>query len=195
MAKFRMLLGAAKMPEDGYALGKELAEASKGDAAALNEIAWFVLDDKSVEVRDIPFALETAKAAVAATDSPDPAIMDTLARAYWESGDKPKAVEWQGKAVKAAGDEREMAEELGATLKKYQSGDAPSPAKKMPPSPRAHPRAMHRPRSPVTRRFPAPAALPPRGRAPRACRPSSRRRPRRSSPSRPPRASTRPRRS
>jgi thiol-disulfide isomerase/thioredoxin len=130
MAKFRMLLGAAKMPEDGYALGKELAEASKGDAAALNEIAWFVLDDKSVEVRDIPFALETAKAAVAATDSPDPAIMDTLARAYWESGDKPKAVEWQGKAVKAAGDEREMAEELGATLKKYQSGDAPSPAKK-----------------------------------------------------------------
>jgi hypothetical protein len=123
-----MMLGPAKMAREGYAFGRQLADAGKDNAQLLNELAWFVVDDGSVAERDIPFALETAKAAVAASKSEEPAIIDTLARAYWESGDKSKAVEWQRKAVDLAGDD--MADELKETLKKYESGDAPAPAKK-----------------------------------------------------------------
>jgi thiol-disulfide isomerase/thioredoxin len=126
--KFKMMLGPAKMAKEGYAFGRQLADAGKDNAQLLNELAWFVVDDGSVAERDIPFALETAKAAVAASKSEEPAIIDTLARAYWESGDKSKAVEWQRKAVDLAGDD--MADELKETLKKYESGDAPAPAKK-----------------------------------------------------------------
>jgi thiol-disulfide isomerase/thioredoxin len=127
MSKFRTMIGAAKMPKEGYSFGRELVAASKGDAEALNEIAWYVLDDKAVGVRDIPFALETAKAAIAAAGAPEPAIMDTLARAYWESGDKAKALEWQEKAVKAAGDDEDVAGQMKETLERYRNGEAPAP--------------------------------------------------------------------
>ena len=124
MSKFRTMIGAAKMPKEGYSFGRELVAASKGDAEALNEIAWYVLDDKAVGVRDIPFALETAKAAIAAAGAPEPAIMDTLARAYWESGDKAKALEWQEKAVKAAGDDEDVAGQMKETLERYREAGA-----------------------------------------------------------------------
>ena len=128
MQKFMMLLTDAKMPEKGYAVGREIFESSKDDAMTLNQLAWFVLDDKRVAQRDIPFALEVAKQAVTASGGDDAAIMDTLARAWWESGDKAKAVEWQKKAVDEA--EGDAADEMRATLQKYESGDAPAPTKK-----------------------------------------------------------------
>jgi thiol-disulfide isomerase/thioredoxin len=128
MQKFMMLLTDAKMPEKGYAVGREIFGSSKDDAMTLNQLAWFVLDDRRVEQRDIPFALEVAKQAVTASKGEDAAIMDTLARAWWESGDKAKAVEWQKKAVEQA--EGDAADELRSTLEKYQSGEAPTPTKK-----------------------------------------------------------------
>lgn len=48
------------------------------------------------------------------------AILDTLARVWWDKGDKAKAVEWQTKAVAALKDEdAEMAEEIKGNLEKY----------------------------------------------------------------------------
>ena len=64
MQKFMMLLTDAKMPEKGYAVGREIFGSSKDDAMTLNQLAWFVLDDRRVEQRDIPFAIEVAKQAV-----------------------------------------------------------------------------------------------------------------------------------
>ncbi len=124
MNKFMMLLTDAKMPKEGYELGREIFAASKDNPMMLNQLAWFVLDDGRVKDRDIPFALEVAKQAVTASKAEDGAILDTLARAYWESGDKAKAIEWQKKAVESA--DEEAAEELRDTLRKYESGDAPT---------------------------------------------------------------------
>jgi thiol-disulfide isomerase/thioredoxin len=126
--KFKMLLTDANRPADGYALGREVLAAAKGDKMVLNEMAWFVLDEERVKERDIPFALETAKAAVTASGGDDAAIIDTLARAWWESGDKAKAIEWQKKAIDKA--DGQMAGELKDTLRKYEGGEAPTPTKK-----------------------------------------------------------------
>ena len=128
VSKFKLLLTDANKPAEGYALGREIVAAAKGDKMVLNEVAWFVLDEDKVKQRDIPFALEAAKAAATASGGEDAAILDTLARAWWESGDKAKAIEWQKKAIEKA--DGQMAGELKDTLKKYEGGDAPTPTKK-----------------------------------------------------------------
>ena len=118
--KFEILVGPAAKPEAGYAFGREFM-AAKPPAQMLNQIAWYTLDDASVKVRDIDFALAAAQAAAAASDSKDAAILDTLARAYWEKGDRPQAIDTQKRAVAAATD-GPMKESLEATLKAYESG-------------------------------------------------------------------------
>lgn len=128
LQKFQLLVGAANKPAEGYVLGRELATQLKSNAEGLNQIAWFVLDDASVKTRDLAFAMDTAKAAVAASGEKNPAILDTLARAYWETGDKDQAVAIQKKAVELAGDTE--ADQLKETLKKYQDGTPPAPAKR-----------------------------------------------------------------
>ncbi len=67
VSKFKLLLTDANKPADGYALGREIVAAAKDDKMVLNEVAWFVLDEDKVKERDIPFALETAKAAATAS--------------------------------------------------------------------------------------------------------------------------------
>jgi hypothetical protein len=76
---------------------------------------------------DLQFALEIAQQAVDANKG-DSSVIDTLARAYWETGNKAKAIEWQKKAVEKA--PAMMAEDLKETLKKYEGSDAPTATKK-----------------------------------------------------------------
>ena len=126
--KFQLLLTDANKPADGYKLGREIAAANKGNAMVLNQMAWFVVDNAKVKDRDLKFAIETAQQAVDASKGEDGSVIDSLARAYWESGNKAKAIEWQKKAIeKAKGD---MTDELKETLKKYEGSDAPSATKK-----------------------------------------------------------------
>ena len=125
--KFQLLLTDANKPADGYKLGREIAAANKDDAMVLNQMAWFVLDNPKVKNPDLQFALETAQQAVDANKG-DSSVIDTLARAYWESGNKAKAIEWQKKAVEKA--KPPMVEDLKETLKKYEGSDAPTATKK-----------------------------------------------------------------
>lgn len=126
MTKFNVLLVEANRPDRAYALGRELVSGNRDNAMLLNAIAWTVVDNPKVKTRDIPFALETAKAAVTASKGKDAAIMDTLARAYWESGDKSMAIETQKKAISIA--DAASADEMKDTLQKYEGGTPPSPA-------------------------------------------------------------------
>ncbi|HYE63512.1 MAG TPA: thioredoxin domain-containing protein [Phycisphaerales bacterium] len=93
----------------------------KDNAMVLNAISWSILDDEGYKNRDIDLAMDIAKRAVEITDSKNAAILDTLARAYWEKKDVAKAVEIQEKAVKALTDSDgdEMREEVEGNLKKY----------------------------------------------------------------------------
>ena len=118
--KFEVLVGPAAQPDAGYALGRDII-ASKPPAPILNQIAWYTLDDSAVKVRDLDFAVAAAQAAVAGSEGKDAAILDTLARAWWEKGDRAQAIETQRRAVAAATDGA-MRESLEATLKAYESG-------------------------------------------------------------------------
>ena len=126
--KMQFLLAQAKRTDDGYKLGREIVAANIGNAMVLNQVAWFVLDTPKLENRDLDFALATAKAAVEASKGEDGSILDTLARAYWEKGDKANAVATQKTAVQKAGEGQ--ADELRGTLEKYEKGTAPAQATK-----------------------------------------------------------------
>lgn len=120
LQKFQILLADANRPADAYALGKTMARDNAKDPMVLNQIAWFVVDDDRVKERNLDFALETAVMANEAASGTNAAILDTLARVWWDKGDKAKAVEWQTKAVAALKDEdAEMAEEIKGNLEKY----------------------------------------------------------------------------
>ncbi len=120
MMKFRMMLLQKKDYPAAYeAAGVLFAGPLKNDAESLNEIAWTILDAEGVEKRDVDLALRIAQRAVEIENGENGMIIDTLARAYWEKGDKAKAIEWQRKAVEKV-DSDSLKRELEATLKKYE---------------------------------------------------------------------------
>ena len=107
---------AVKQGHNRIIIGKaRQVYATTGCKMVLNQMAWFVLDNPKVKNPDLQFALETAQQAVDANKG-DSSVIDTLARAYWETGNKAKAIEWQKKAVEkvakeAAEDDDEEEEE------------------------------------------------------------------------------------
>jgi thiol-disulfide isomerase/thioredoxin len=97
----------------------ELAGMKINSPEALNQIAWTILTDPKIKTRDVELAAQLAKAGVAVSDGKQPAVLDTYARALFDSGKLTEAIEQQKKAIAAADDEQ-MKKELGQTLKKYQ---------------------------------------------------------------------------
>lgn len=123
LQKFQVLVGGANQPEVGYQLGRTIVASltSTKNSAALNMIAWTVLTSPAIKTRDLPFALAAAKAGVEVSGGNDGALLDTLARAYMDSGDKAQAIATQKLAIEKtpAG---EMLDEMKETLKTYESG-------------------------------------------------------------------------
>jgi thiol-disulfide isomerase/thioredoxin len=118
MMKFETMIGPIGDPT-GYDLGWDLFKANKGNAMMLNRIAWYVLDDDAVKDRNLDFALLVAKAANDAAGGSDAAILDTLARAYFELGEFDTAIRYQKKAIERA--EGGMTTELESTLDQYEA--------------------------------------------------------------------------
>ena len=85
----------------------------------LNAVSWFVVDNANVKHRDLDFAMKVAKRASELTDDKDAAILDTVARVYYEKGDLATAIKWQRKSAKHAG-EGQMADDIRKTLEKYE---------------------------------------------------------------------------
>jgi Leu/Phe-tRNA-protein transferase len=85
----------------------------------LNQIAWIVLTNDQIKKRDLAFALRAAKAAVTASDSKEPAILDTYARALFANDKTQEAIEQEKKAVSLA-DDVKLREKLEKTLKEYE---------------------------------------------------------------------------
>jgi len=121
--RFRILAGKANRPEQASKAGAEILERFKDEALVLNDLAWFIADDPSVKSRDLDLALRAAERANELSDSDDSAVLDTLARVWWEKGNSEKAVFYQGLAVRnlPAGD-TPMAREIRASLERYQKG-------------------------------------------------------------------------
>ncbi len=99
-------------------LRAELVEQSWDDAMALNEIAWGIAT--ATGKRDLELANKAAQRASELRDHKDAAILDTLARVFYEQGELDKAIEWQRKAA-----EHNLGEpSINATLKKYEAEKA-----------------------------------------------------------------------
>jgi thiol-disulfide isomerase/thioredoxin len=103
--KFGALLKLGET-EKALELGKQLTEKGFGDnAQAYNALAWAVVDP-AVKIKHDPkvlqFALKTAQRGDELAKGKDAAVADTLAKAYFDNGQKTKALETQERAVNLA---------------------------------------------------------------------------------------------
>lgn len=101
-------------------LGKQLGEVKTTNSAILNDWAWTILTNERIKTRDYALATKLAKTAMDATAGKNPGIIDTYARALFDSGKTAEGIEWQKKAVAAAEDD-ETRKQLEDTLKQYQA--------------------------------------------------------------------------
>jgi thiol-disulfide isomerase/thioredoxin len=102
------------------ALGKQLTAASTKNYQLLNEMAWTLLTDDSLKKRDVPMALKLAKSAYDGCDGKEPAVLDTYARALFDSGDLKNALECQRKALELATDP-EIRQQIEDSLRRYEA--------------------------------------------------------------------------
>ena len=123
MTKFQILAGPAKQPQEAIAAGKQLLSMDL-DAMEFNQLAWVSATEMPEKYRDLDFSLAAAQKAVSISKSADPAILDTLARVYWDRGDKAKALSTQQQAIDLGlkGDmDADTLGEMKETLEKYKS--------------------------------------------------------------------------
>ena len=123
MTKFQILAGPAKQPQEAIAVGKQLLPMDL-DAMEFNQLAWVSATEMPEKSRDLDFSLAAAQKAVSISKSADPAILDTLARVYWDRGDKAKAQSTQQQAVDLGAKSDLDADTLGEmkeTLEKYKA--------------------------------------------------------------------------
>ena len=109
---------------DHKKMSDELAPKLKGQPEIANNIAWAILTNDSIKERDTEFATRVAKQAVEDTNWKAAHIIDTYARALFDSGKKQEAIEAQEKAVAVAQEGHK--EEIERTLKSYKEGKAPA---------------------------------------------------------------------
>jgi len=120
LQKFGILATQKKDVLAAKAWARHLTE-NCDNPAILNEFAWVVLtEDDFGLVRDVPMALSAAKKAVRLTDKKEAAVIDTLARAFAESGDMERAIKWQRVAIKRC-DDLELRKQLREALKEYRA--------------------------------------------------------------------------
>jgi hypothetical protein len=106
----------SKLPE----LAKKLGEIKSSNYELLNEWAWTILTHEQIKKRDLELATKLAKAALEACAGKEAGVVDTYARALFDSGKVTEAIAQQKKAVELATDE-DMRKELQGTLKQYEA--------------------------------------------------------------------------
>ncbi len=93
------LLTSAGRSDDAKLLRSQIVDLSWDNAMQLNELAWNIAIGKEKSQEELELALKAAQRAAELCHETDGAILDTLARVYYEQGDLTKAIEWQRKAV------------------------------------------------------------------------------------------------
>src|SRR5262245_38170237 len=103
---------------------KKLAESIQKDADKdenqLNEFAWKILTEDGIKNRDMALAMKVAKAAYDASEGKNAAIVDTYARAFFDSGNTAEGIKLQKKAVELAENDENLKSELKSTLEGYE---------------------------------------------------------------------------
>lgn len=111
--------------EDSYSQtakedGAEFVQ-SCDNVRVLDRLAWIILTDSAVKHRDTELAMTAIKKANELSDGKDPSVLETYARALFDSGEKGKAVETQKNAIALVQDPG-VKEALEVKLKEYEAG-------------------------------------------------------------------------
>ena len=116
MMKFSFLLGQKKY-EDAYAVGKSLVDKQFHDNwDRLNSLAWAIVDpQRGPEKKDLDLAMSAAQRSVDLDKNS--ANLDTLARVFFDKGDKAKALELEKEAMSLAPDDQKK--DYEATIKEF----------------------------------------------------------------------------
>lgn len=115
--RLRMLVSAGRN-EEASTVRAQLVEDAWDDASALNELAWKTATAR--EASDLDLALKAAERASELKHDEDHAVLDTLARCYYELGQIDQAIKYQQLAF----DHSDKSRTIGATLKRYKSEKA-----------------------------------------------------------------------
>jgi len=100
-------------------LGKKLESVNSSDKEVLNEIAWTLLTDEKIKIRNVKLALKFAEAAADATSGKDPDVLDTYARALFDNGKVADAVTQQKKAI-ALTEDKDKKQEFQQSLERFE---------------------------------------------------------------------------
>ncbi len=112
------ILHRAGRTEATSAVRAELVDLLWDNAPALNEIAWEIATEGGGH--DLDLACKAARRASELREHQDAAILDTLARVYYERGELDEAIRWQKKAAEY----NQGYPEIDETLDAYQSEKA-----------------------------------------------------------------------
>lgn len=123
MDDYMKAVGENGNPTNAAALGKKIEQFNLKDPEMLNDIAWTILTEDTVKQRDLKLALSLARSAVQHSNTNEPAIIDTYARALFDNGQVAEAIAQQKKAIELADDE-ELKAELREQLKDYEKKPA-----------------------------------------------------------------------
>ena len=119
VTRFETLLRVDEKQAYAYAL--QLAQNEfKDDAQVLNILAWTIVDDETqppLKSPDYQTAITIARRAVELTKEGDASILDTLAYAYFKSGDVQNALKYQKMAVDLAEKDPSMPDEVKQELR------------------------------------------------------------------------------
>lgn len=108
--------------DKGYEFGRTYLREIWDDAQALNRLASATLTEDGIKTRDLGFALKAAQRANELTEFKDPALLDTLARVYYDKGDLATAVKWARQATEhPEGAAAQVVAQARATLERYET--------------------------------------------------------------------------
>ena len=101
-------------------IGNLIYKLGSTDPETMNKLAWPILDDATIRFRDLELAMKASKAAYDGCDGKDAVIVDTYARAFYETGDVETALKYQKAAVSLVGNNQRLRRDLTAWLRKYE---------------------------------------------------------------------------
>ena len=132
--RFNVMLGRMQAVEEGYAYGRELAARYRDEMKVLRTIARSILTGPYVPRRDIGLALELARRADELAGGNDALAANTLAHAYFASGDREKAGEAAERAMRLEPDDTLRNRYISDMMKFRVDPAVPEPSK-APPAP------------------------------------------------------------
>jgi hypothetical protein len=117
--KYFELAAAGKDEAAAKKLGDSILTTAKDDDNFINDFAWKILTDEGIAKRDLELAMKIAKAAFDKCEGKEAPIVDTYARALFDTGKTAEAITQQKKAVELCQDDN-LKNELEETLKRYE---------------------------------------------------------------------------